>query len=180
MFQVRGKKESVQKAVQKVQSARSLTYGDEIGDVPSSQAFVVGVLGDFRRSREQDQGQVRDRKFVNVDMDGADDVIAGMAPRAAYRVKVIAWPAGSGELGVDIEFKLRISVPSPWFNKWSRCCQLQEARAKLADLRNARKLAGNETERPAQRRAEQCRTVAKPGWQEKRRRTPVSLQAAYG
>lgn len=139
------KKESVQKRLQKVRPPRvQLTYDVEIGDAIEVKElpFVVGVLGDFAAQSKQDQGKVRDRKFVNVDMDNFDDVMAGMAPRAAYRVKNRLTPEG-GELGVDIEFSTFEDFrPESVVQQVEPLRKLQEARAKLADLRN--KLAGNE------------------------------------
>lgn len=139
------KKESVQKRLQKVRPPRvQLTYDVEIGDAIEAKElpFVVGVLGDFAAQSKEPQGKVRDRKFVNVDMDNFDDVMEGMAPRAAYRVKNRLTPEG-GELGVDIEFKkFEDFRPEAVVQQVEPLRKLQEARSKLADLRN--KLAGNE------------------------------------
>lgn len=139
------KKESVQKRLQKVRPPRvQLTYDVEIGDAIEAKElpFVVGVLGDFAAQSKEPQGKVRDRKFVNVDMDNFDDVMEGMAPRAAYRVKNRLTPEG-GELGVDIEFKKFDDFrPEAVVQQVEPLRKLQEARSKLADLRN--KLAGNE------------------------------------
>lgn len=139
------KKESVQKRLQKVRPPRvQLTYDVEIGDAIEVKElpFVVGVLGDFAAQSKQEQGKVRDRKFVNIDMDNFDDVMEGMAPRAAYRVKNRLTLEG-GELGVDIEFrKFEDFRPESVVQQVEPLRKLQEARSKLADLRN--KLAGNE------------------------------------
>lgn len=139
------KKESVQKRLQKVRPPRvQLTYDVEIGDALEVKElpFVVGVLGDFAAQSKEPQGKVRDRKFVNIDMDNFDDVMEGMAPRAAFRVKNRLTEAG-GEMGVDIKFeKFEDFRPESVVQQVEPLRKLQEARAKLADLRN--KLAGNE------------------------------------
>lgn len=139
------KKESIQKRLQRVRPPRvQLTYDVEIGDAIEVKElpFVVGVLGDFAAQSREAQGKVRDRKFVNIDMDNFDDVLDGMAPRAAYRVKNRLTAEG-GELGVDIEFrKFEDFRPESVVQQVEPLRKLQEARAKLADLRN--KLAGNE------------------------------------
>lgn len=139
------KKESVQKRLQKVRPPRvQLTYDVEIGDAIEVKElpFVVGVLGDFAAQSNIPQGKIRDRKFVNVDMDNFDDVMAGMKPRAAYRVKNVLTEAG-GELGIDLEFnKFEDFRPESVVQQVEPLRKLQEARSKLADLRN--KLAGNE------------------------------------
>jgi len=139
------KKESIQKRLQKVRPPRvQLTYDVEIGDAIEVKElpFVVGVLGDFTAQSREYQGKVRDRKFVNIDMDNFDDVMDGMAPRAAFRVKNRLTSEG-GELGVDVEFrKFEDFRPESVVQQVEPLRKLQEARAKLADLRN--KLAGNE------------------------------------
>ncbi|MCE1239534.1 MAG: type VI secretion system contractile sheath small subunit [Azonexaceae bacterium] len=139
------KKESVQKRLQKVRPPRvQLTYDVEIGDAIEVKElpFVMGVLGDFAGQSKQDQGKVRDRKFVNVDMDNFDDVMEGMAPRSAFRVKNRLSSDG-GELGVDLEFKrFEDFRPESVAQQVEPLRKLLEARTKLADLRN--KLAGNE------------------------------------
>jgi len=139
------KKESVQKRLQKVRPPRvQLTYDVEIGDAIEVKElpFVVGVLGDFAAQSKLDQGKVRDRKFVNVDMDNFDDVMEGMAPRTAYRVKNRLSEEG-GELGIDLEFKkFEDFRPESVVQQVEPLRKLLEARSKLADLRN--KLAGNE------------------------------------
>jgi len=139
------KKESVQKRLQKVRPPRvQLTYDVEIGDAIEVKEipFVVGVLGDFAAQSREAQGKVRDRKFVNIDMDNFDDVMDGMAPRAAFRVTNRLTQQG-GEMGVDLEFrKFEDFRPEAVVQQVEPLRKLQEARAKLADLRN--KLAGNE------------------------------------
>ena len=139
------KKESVQKRLQKIRPPRvQLTYDVEIGDAIEVKElpFVVGVLGDFAGQSKQEQGKVRDRKFVNIDMDNFDDVMEGMAPRAAFRVKNRLTSDG-GELGIDLEFKrFEDFRPESVVQQVEPLRKLQEARSKLADLRN--KLAGNE------------------------------------
>ncbi|WP_374328512.1 type VI secretion system contractile sheath small subunit [Azonexus sp.] len=139
------KKESVQKRLQKVRPPRvQLTYDVEIGDAVEIKEipFAVGVLGDFAAQSKVDQGRVRDRKFVNIDLDNFDDVMTGMTPRATYRVKNRLSPEG-GEIGVDLEFqKFEDFRPEAVVQQVEPLRKLQEARSKLADLRN--KLAGNE------------------------------------
>lgn len=139
------KKESVQKRLQKVRPPRvQLTYDVERGDAIELKElpFVVGVLGDYAGQSEQPQGKVRDRKLVNVDLDNFDDVIEGIAPRAAFRVKNRLTEEG-GELGIDLTFKKYDDFrPESVVEQVEPLRKLLEARSKLADLRN--KLAGNE------------------------------------
>jgi type VI secretion system protein ImpB len=139
------KKDSVQKRLERVRPPRvQLSYDVEIGDAIEQKElpFVVGVLGDFSGNPKEPLPKLRDRKFVNVDLDNFDEVMQGMAPRASYRVKNELTPEG-GEFAVDMTFeKLDDFRPESVVQKVEPLRQLLEARTKLADLRN--KLAGNE------------------------------------
>ena len=84
------KKESIQKRLEKIRPPRvQLTYDVEKGDAIEQKEipFVVGVLGDFSGQPDQPLPRIKDRKFVNVDLDNFDEVMEGMAPRAAYRAQ---------------------------------------------------------------------------------------------
>ena len=137
------KKESVQKRLQKVRPPRvQLTYDVEKGDAIEQKEipFVAGVLGDFSGNPEQPLPRLRDRKFVNIDLDNFDDVMAGMAPRATYRVPNTI--GGEGEFGVELNLRsIDDFRPEAVVQQVEPLRKLLEARNKLADLRN--KLAGN-------------------------------------
>lgn len=139
------KKESVQKKLQRVRPPRvQLTYDVEIGDAIEQKEipFVVGVMGDFAGSSENPQPKLKDRKFVNVDLDNFDDVMDGLAPRAVYRVKNTLSEQG-GEFAVDMTFKsIDDFRPEAVVQKVEPLRKLLEARSKLSDLRN--KLSGND------------------------------------
>lgn len=139
------KKESVQKRLQKVRPPRvQLTYDVEKGDAIEQKEipFVVGVLGDFTGKPEEPLAKIKDRKFVNVDMDNFDEVMEGMAPRAVYRVPNKLSDDG-GEFAVELKFKsIDDFRPESVVEQVEPLRKLLEARTKLADLRN--KLAGND------------------------------------
>ncbi|AFT70467.1 Conserved hypothetical protein DUF770 [Alloalcanivorax dieselolei B5] len=139
------KKDSTQKRLQKVRPPRvQLTYDVEKGDAIEQKElpFVVGVLGDFSGNPEEPQPKVKDRKFVNVDMDNFDEVMEGMAPRAVYRVPNKLTEEG-GEFGVELKFKsMEDFRPEAVVEQVEPLRRLLESRTKLADLRN--KLIGNE------------------------------------
>jgi len=139
------KKESVQKRLQKVRPPRvQLTYDVEKGGAIEQKEipFVVGVMGDFSGQPEQPLAKVKDRKFVNVDLDNFDEVMSGMAPRAVYRVPNKLSDAG-GEFAVELKFNsIDDFRPESVVQQVEPLRQLLEARSKLADLRN--KLVGNE------------------------------------
>ncbi|PJK01109.1 type VI secretion system contractile sheath small subunit [Lysobacteraceae bacterium NML91-0213] len=139
------KKDSVQKRLQKVRPPRvQLTYDVEKGDAIEQKElpFVVGVLGDFSGNPEQPLPRLKDRKFVNVDLDNFDEVMEGVAPRATYRVQNRISDQG-GEFGVELTFKsIDDFRPESVVQQVEPLRRLLESRSKLADLRN--KLAGNE------------------------------------
>ncbi|MDR1075786.1 MAG: type VI secretion system contractile sheath small subunit [Xanthomonadaceae bacterium] len=139
------KKESVQKRLQKIRPPRvQLTYDVEKGDAIEEKEipFVVGVLGDFSGNPEQPLSRIKDRKFVNVDLDNFDEVLEGMAPRAVFRVSNKLTEEG-GEIGVELNFKsINDFRPESVVEQVEPLRRLLEARSKLADLRN--KIAGNE------------------------------------
>ena len=141
------KKDSVQKRLDKVRPPRvQLTYDVEVGDAIEQKEipFVVGVLGDFAGQIDPDkpQAKLRDRKFVNVDLDNFDEVMQGVAPAATYRVKN-RLSAEGGEFGVNLKFnQIDDFTPEAVVQQVDPLRKLLEARTKLSDLRN--KLAGNE------------------------------------
>jgi type VI secretion system protein ImpB len=93
-------------------------------------------------SPDKPQPKLKDRKFVSVDMDNFDEVLAGMAPRASYRVNN-KLSADGGEFAVNLEFtKMDDFRPESIVEQVEPLRKLLEARTKLSDLRN--KLAGNE------------------------------------
>lgn len=139
------KKDSVQKKLQKVRPPRvQLTYDVEKGDAIEQKEipFVVGVLGDLSGQPEEPLPRLKDRKFVNIDLDNFDDVMEGMAPRASFRVPNKISDQG-GEFAVDLKFNSMDDFrPESVVDQVEPLRKLLEARSKLADLRN--KLAGNE------------------------------------
>lgn len=141
------KKDSVHKKLDKVRPPRvQLTYDVEVGDAIEQKEipFVVGVLGDFTGQRDADKpmARLKDRKFVNVDMDNFDDVMKGMAPKASFRVQN-KLSEGGGEFAVNLAFdKMEDFRPEAVVEQVEPLRKLLEARTKLSDLRN--KLAGND------------------------------------
>lgn len=141
------KKDSVQQRLGRVRPPRvQLTYDVEVGDATEQKEipFVMGVMGDFSGQVDPDRPQpkLKDRKFVNVDMENFDEVLEGIAPAATFRVKNKLSEAG-GEFGVNLSFKKYEDFrPESIVAQVDPLRKLLEARTKLSDLRN--KLAGNE------------------------------------
>lgn len=139
------KKESVQKRLTNVRPPRvQLTYDVEKGDAIEQKElpFVVGVVADLSGQSEVALPKLRDRKFVNVDRDNFDDVMAAVEPRAAFQVPNQLTDEG-GKFGVELKFRsLEDFSPEAVVEQIEPLRKLLEARSKLADLRN--KLAGND------------------------------------
>lgn len=139
------KNESVQKRLQKVRAPRvQMTYDVEIGDATENKElpFVLGVVGDFGNDPDAEKKRLKDRNFVNVDASNFDEVLAGVAPAAEFRVENHLSPEG-GEFAVRLQFRQMDDFrPEAIVRQVAPLKGLLEARSKLADLRN--KLAGND------------------------------------
>lgn len=136
--------DSVQKRLGKVRAPRvQMSYDVEIGDAMENKElpFVVGVVGDFGGNAEAGQKRLKDRKFVNIDSDNFDEVLAGVAPVA--RFQVANQLTGDGEFPVELRFReMNDFRPEAVVRQVEPLSKLLDARSKLADLRN--KLAGND------------------------------------
>ncbi|TWI69227.1 type VI secretion system protein ImpB [Pseudoduganella lurida] len=139
------KNSSVQKKLQKIRPPRvQMTYDVEIGDAIENKELpmVVGVVGDFGGNSEVPQKRLKERSFVGIDRDNFDEVMKGVEPRAAFRVKNELTGEG-GEFGVDLTFRSMDDFrPEAVVDQIDPLKKLLEARTRLADLRN--KLAGND------------------------------------
>ena len=100
------KRESVQKKLQRIRPPRvQLTYDVEVGDGKESKElpFVVGVMGDLSAASELDKTKLKDKKFINVDLDNIDEVMESLAPRAAFDVENTLTDEG-GRMSIDLTF----------------------------------------------------------------------------
>jgi len=139
------KKESTQHKLDRVRSPRvHITYDVEIGGAIENKElpFVLGVMGDYSGMPEEQLPRVRDRKFVEIDRDNFDQVLAAMKPRLAYRVDNKLTNDG-GKMGVEINFKsLDDFHPDSVVQQVEPLRKLVEARKKLSDLLS--KMDGND------------------------------------
>ncbi|WP_199507654.1 MULTISPECIES: type VI secretion system contractile sheath small subunit [unclassified Psychrobacter] len=139
------KQDSIQKKLSKVRAPRvHLTYDVEIGDAIETKEipFVVGVMGEFSGDSTLEQPKLKDKKFVEIDLDTFDEVMSGLAPRATFKVdnKV---SDKRGEFAVDLAFNsIDDFRPESIANQVEPLRQLVEARDRLADIRN--KISANE------------------------------------
>lgn len=133
------KRESVQKKLQRIRPPRvQLTYDVEVGDGKEVKElpFVVGVMGDFSAASEIEKSKLKDKKFINVDLENIDEVMASLAPRAAFQVENTLTESG-GRMGVDLTFNsMEDFRPEQVVQQVDPLRQLVEARERLTDLRN--------------------------------------------
>ena len=96
--------------------------------------FVVGVMGDFAGDPTKDLGSLSDRKFVQIDRDNFDDVMARIAPGLKMRVENKLGEGGD-EMAVDLKFRsMEDFEPAQVVQQVEPLRKLQEKRDKLRDL----------------------------------------------
>jgi type VI secretion system protein ImpB len=138
------KKESTQHKLDRVRSPRvHITYDVEVGGAIENKElpFVLGVLGDYAGMPDEDLGLVKDRKFVEIDRDTFDKVMAAMKPRLAYRVANKLTDDGS-KIGVELRFnRIDDFHPDQIVKQVEPLRKLVEARQRLSDLKS--KMDGN-------------------------------------
>jgi type VI secretion system protein ImpB len=139
------KKESLQHKLDRVRAPRvQITYDVEIGDAIEMKEipFVVGVLADLSGKPEDPLPKLKDRKFVEIDRDNFDKVLAGTKPRLAYQVEN-KLTGGDTKMGVELRFQsLDDFHPERVAQQVEPLKKLVDARSKLSDLLN--KLDGND------------------------------------
>ena len=138
-------KESLQHTLDRVRAPRvQITYDVEVGDAIQLKEipFVVGVLGDLSGNPDEPLPKLKDRKFVEIDRDNFNTVLAGMKPRLAYKVDNKLTDDDS-KIGVELRFKsLEDFHPERVAEQITPVRKLVEARKKLSDLLS--KLDGND------------------------------------
>ena len=138
-------KESIQHKIDRVRPPRvQITYDVEVGGAIELKElpFVVGVMGDFVGKPEEQLPAIKNRKFVEIDPDNFNQVLAGMKPRVAYSVENKMQNDGS-KVGVDLKFNnIEDFEPDNVVQQVEPLRKLVEARQKLSDLRS--KMDGND------------------------------------
>jgi type VI secretion system protein ImpB len=138
-------KESIQHKIDRVRPPRvQITYDVEVGGAIELKElpFVVGVMGDFVGKPEEPLPAIKNRKFVEIDPDNFNQVMAGMKPRVAYSVDNKMQNDGS-KVGVDLKFNnIEDFEPDNVVQQVEPLRKLVEARQKLSDLRS--KMDGND------------------------------------
>jgi type VI secretion system protein ImpB len=138
-------KESLQHTLDRVRAPRvQITYDVEVGDAIEMKEipFVVGVLGDLSGKPDEPLPKLKDRKFVEIDRDNFDTVLAGMKPRLAFRADNKLTDDDT-KMAVELRFKsIDDFHPERVAEQITPVRKLVDTRKKLSDLLN--KLDGND------------------------------------
>jgi type VI secretion system protein ImpB len=139
--------ESVQKKLERVRPPRvNISYEVETGGAIELKElpFVMGVLGDFTGQPTEPLAKLKDRKFVDVNPDNFDEVLASMKPHLAFSVEnKLSEDPEAGRLGVELQFEsLDDFSPDQVAKQVKPLREMLELRTKLADLRGT--LQGND------------------------------------
>ena len=129
--------ESYQSRLSRVRKPRvHITYEVETegAQIERELPFVVGVLGDFAGDPTAELKPLAERKFVQIDRDNFNDVMARIAP--GLNLKVENRLAGDGtEMAVSLKFNsIEDFEPARVAGQVPALKALLETRAKLRDL----------------------------------------------
>jgi type VI secretion system protein ImpB len=138
-------KESLQKKIGRVRPPRvQITYDVETGGAIEKKElpFVVGVLADLSGQPDKPLPAIKDRKFVEIDRDNFDQVLAKMAPRLAFKVDN-KLSDDDTKIGCEIKFSsMEDFEPQNVVEQIEPLRKLIELRRKLSNLRSS--LYGND------------------------------------
>jgi type VI secretion system protein ImpB len=130
-------RESVHQKLSRVRKPRvHITYEVESGGAIELKElpFVVGVLADLSGMPKEGLPRIKDRKFVEIDRDNFNQVLAGTKPRLAYRVPN-RLANDDSSLGVELEFKSMDDFgPEAVAQQVEPIRKLVEARQRLNEL----------------------------------------------
>jgi len=137
--------QSTQHKLDRVRKPRvHLTYDVEVGGAIQLRElpFVVGVMADLSGKPDEALPRLKDRKFVDIDRDNFDKVMAGMKPRLAFQVDNTLQGDGS-KMNVELRFSsLEDLEPEQVVKQVEPLRKLLEARGRLTNLLN--KMDGND------------------------------------
>lgn len=132
--------ESVNKKLERVRPPRvHISYDVETGGAIERKElpFVMGVLGDLTGHPAEPLARLKDRKFVEMNPDNFDDVLASMKPHLAFTVEnKLSEDPDAGKLAIDLNFtSLDDFAPDAVAKQVKPLRELLELRTQLADLR---------------------------------------------
>ncbi len=129
--------ESIHQKLNRVRKPRvHITYDVETEGavVQKELPFVVGVLGDFSGDPSEPLKPLKDRKFVQIDRDNFDSVMASMTPGLNLKVDNKLADDGS-QMAVSLKFRsLDDFEPARVVDQVEPLRKLMETRNKLRDL----------------------------------------------
>jgi type VI secretion system protein ImpB len=133
-------RQSTQHKIDRVRPPRvQITYDVEVGDAIEIKElpFVMGVMGDFSGQPTEPLARMKDRKFVEVNPDNFDSVLANMKPHLAYSVEnKLSEDPNAGNLKVNLDFKSMDDFsPENVARQVGPLRELLELRDRLRDLR---------------------------------------------
>ena len=138
--------ESTQHVLDRVRPPRvQITYDVETGGAIEMKElpFVVGIMSDLSGQPVEALPKVKDRKFVEIDRDNFDDVLAGIAPHLDYSAPNRLTDEEGSNLKVELVFKgMEDFEPLSIVDQIEPLKKLLEARQRLVDL--LAKLDGND------------------------------------
>ncbi len=129
--------ESIHDKLKRVRKPRvHITYDVETEGavVQKELPFVMGVMGDFSGDPTQPLKSLKDRKFIQIDRDNFNDVMARMTPGLNMRVENTLSGDGS-EMAVQLKFNsIEDFEPANVVKQVAPLKKLLETRDKLRDL----------------------------------------------
>ena len=133
-------KESINKKLARVRAPRvHITYDVETGGAIEKREipFVVGVLADLSGLPDKPLPGMNQRKFVDIDRDNFDQVLAKSAPRLVFKVDN-RLSEDDTKLGVELRFnKLEDFTPAAVARQVPALRKLLELRNSLQNLRSS-------------------------------------------
>jgi len=123
-----------------------ITYAVEKGGamVMKELPFVMGVLGEFSSNPKETDKKLKERDFVEVNLQNFDKVLKDMAPQLKFTVaNKLSSDPDAGEIPVDLTFEsMQDFAPGRVAQRVEPLKKLLDLRTKLADLRGS--LQGND------------------------------------
>ena len=139
--------ESTQQKLNRVRPPRvQITYDVEAGGAVEKKElpFIVGIMADLSVSPAEPLAPVKDRKFVEIDRDNFNDVMAASNPRVVLRVPNRLQKDSDSQLSVELSFKdMDDFDPVEVMERVPAMKKLLDARKRLRDLLT--KLDGNDS-----------------------------------
>lgn len=139
--------ESTQKKLTRIRPPRvQISYDVETGGAIEKKELplIVGILADLAGKPEKPQVPIKARKFVEIDRDNFNDVMASINPRLAFQVdNKLEEGEEAGKLNVELKFRKFDDLrPESVVQQVEPLRKLFEARQRLNDL--LAKLDGND------------------------------------